>query len=107
MMASRASATLNLVTRDDAQPTSLTVHLEGHTELAGESERVLHHDSRALVLCAGDRDLPTLLAYLAALRLGHAAAFLPASIDHKLLEPPDSGTESWLQPRSASCSADQ
>jgi hypothetical protein len=50
---------------------------------------------------------PTLLACLAALRLGHAAAFLPASIDHKLLEPPDSGTESWLQPRSASCLADQ
>jgi hypothetical protein len=107
MMVSRASATLNLVTRDDAQPAFLAVHLEGHTELASESERVLHHDSQALVLCAGDRDLPTLLAYLAALRLGHATAFVPASIDQKLLEPPDSGTESWSQPRSASCSADQ
>jgi acyl-CoA synthetase (AMP-forming)/AMP-acid ligase II len=40
---------------------------------------VLRHDSKALVLCAGDRDLPTLLAYLAALRLGHAVAFLPAT----------------------------
>ncbi len=49
------------------------------------------------MLCAGDRDLPTLLAYLAALRLGHAVAFLPASIDHELLEPPDTGTESWLR----------
>jgi hypothetical protein len=106
-MVSRASATLNLVTHDDAQPKFLTVHLEGHTELAGESERVLHHDSQALVLCAGDRDLPTLLAYLAALRLGPAVAFLAASIDHELLEPPDSGTGSWLQPRSASCPADQ
>ena len=35
--------------------------------------------SRALVLRAGDRDLPTLLACLAALRPGHAVAFLPAS----------------------------
>jgi|1186.fasta_scaffold199893_2 hypothetical protein len=68
-MVSRASATLNLVTRDDAQPA-------------------------------------TLLAYLATLRLGHAVAFLPASIDRELLEPPDSGTEPWLQPRSASCPAD-
>jgi hypothetical protein len=38
-----------------------------------------------------------LLAYLAALRLGHAVAFLLASIDHELLEPPDTGTESWMQ----------
>lgn len=80
-------ATLDLVTHDEAQPTFPAVHLEGHTvlsygelaELVGESERALHHDSKALVLCAGDRDLPTLLAYLAALRLGHAVAFLPAS----------------------------
>jgi len=47
--------------------------------LAGEAERVLGHDGKALVLCAGDRDLPTLVAYLAALRMGHAVAFLPAS----------------------------
>jgi hypothetical protein len=86
-MVSMALATLDLVTRDDAQPTLPAVHLEGHTvlsygelaELVGESERVLRHDGKALVLCAGDRDLPTLLAYLAALRLGHAVAFLPAS----------------------------
>jgi hypothetical protein len=56
-------------------------------------------------LAADGSDLP--LACLAALRLGQAAAFLPASIDHELLEPPDSGTESWLPPRSASYSADQ
>jgi hypothetical protein len=31
--------------------------------LAGESERVLRRDSKALVLCSGDRDLPTVLAY--------------------------------------------
>ena len=86
-MVSRALATLDLVTHDDAQPAFPAVHLEGQTvlsygelaELVGESERVLRHDDKALVLCAGDRDLPTLLAYLAALRLGHAVAFLPAS----------------------------
>jgi hypothetical protein len=50
-MASRALATLELVTRDDAQPAFPAVHLEGH---------------------------------------GLSTA-----------------TESWLQPRSASCSADQ
>jgi hypothetical protein len=47
-----------------------------------------------------------LVTHDAALRLGHAVAFLPASIDHELLEPPDTGIESWLRPRSASCSAD-
>jgi hypothetical protein len=79
-MVSRALATLDLVDHDDARPAFPAVYLEGHTvlsygELAGsadESGRVLRHDSRALVLCAGDRDLATLLAYLAALRLGHA-----------------------------------
>jgi non-ribosomal peptide synthetase component F len=86
-MVSMGAATLDLVTHDDAQPAFPAVHLEGQTvlsygelaELVGEAERVLRHDSKALVLCAGDRDLPTLLAYLAALRLGHAVAFLPAS----------------------------
>jgi acyl-CoA synthetase (AMP-forming)/AMP-acid ligase II len=81
------SATLDLVTHDEAQPASSAVHLKGHTALTygelatsvGEFERALRHDGKALVLCAGDRDLPTLLAYLAALRLGHAVAFLPAS----------------------------
>jgi acyl-CoA synthetase (AMP-forming)/AMP-acid ligase II len=82
-----ALATLDLVTHDDAQPASPAVYLQdrnvlSYGELAGlvgESGRVLRHDGKALVLCAGDRDLPTLLAYLAALRLGHAVAFLPAS----------------------------
>jgi acyl-CoA synthetase (AMP-forming)/AMP-acid ligase II len=82
-----AGATLDLVTHGNARPASPAVHLEDRTrltygeltELVGEFERVLRHDSKALVLCAGDRDLPTLLAYLAALRLGHAVAFLPAS----------------------------
>src|ERR1035438_5496345 len=82
-----ASVTLDLMTHDDARPASPAVHLEGHTvlsygelaELVGEFERALRHDGKALVLCAGDRDLPTLLAYLAALRLGHAVAFLSAS----------------------------
>jgi acyl-CoA synthetase (AMP-forming)/AMP-acid ligase II len=86
-MVSMARATLDLVTHDAARPASPAIYLEGHTalsygELAGlvrESEPALRHDGKALVLCAGDRDLPTLLAYLAALRLGHAVAFLPAS----------------------------
>jgi acyl-CoA synthetase (AMP-forming)/AMP-acid ligase II len=86
-MVARARATLDLVTHDNAQPAFPAVYLEGHTllsygelaDLVGDSERVLRHDSKALVLCAGDRDLPTMLAYLAALRLGHAVAFLPAS----------------------------
>ncbi|HEX6527097.1 MAG TPA: AMP-binding protein [Streptosporangiaceae bacterium] len=82
-----AVGTLDLVTHDDARSASPAVHLEGRAtltygelaELVGEFERALRHDEKALVLCAGDRDLPTLLAYLAALRLGHAVAFLPAS----------------------------
>ncbi|HEU5333991.1 MAG TPA: AMP-binding protein [Actinocrinis sp.] len=79
--------TLDLVTHGDAQPDSPAVQIDGSTvlsygELAGlvrASERALRYDGKALVLCAGDRDLPTLLTYLAALRLGHAVAFLPAS----------------------------
>src|SRR5215472_11272179 len=78
---------LDLVTHDDVQRGSAAVHLPGGAVLtygelaglAGEAERVLGHDGKALVLCAGDRDLPTLVAYLAALRMGHAVAFLPAS----------------------------
>ena len=81
------AVTLDLVTHDGAQPASPAVYLEDRSvltygELAGsvgEFERALRCDGKALVLCAGDRDLPTLLAYLAALRLGHAVAFLPAS----------------------------
>jgi hypothetical protein len=77
-MVSMALATLDLVTHDDAQPAFPAVHLGGHSVLscgelaglAGESERVLR---------AGGRDLPALLACLAALRPGHAVAFLPAS----------------------------
>lgn len=82
-----ALATLDLVGHDGARPAFPAVYLEGQTVLSygelaglvGEAERVLRHDGKALVLCAGDRDLPTVLAYLAALRLGHAVAFLPAS----------------------------
>ncbi len=78
---------LDLVTHDDARPASPAVHLKGNTaltygelaEMVGEFERALRYDGKALVLCAGDRDLPTLLAYLAALRLGHAVGFLPSS----------------------------
>ncbi|HZR54235.1 MAG TPA: hypothetical protein VFB06_32640 [Streptosporangiaceae bacterium] len=106
-MVSRAPATLNLMTHGDARPAFPAEYLEGHTELAGGSGRVLRHDSKALLLCAGDRDLTAPLVYFAALRLGQAVAFLPALIGHELLEPPDTGAESWLQPRSASCSADQ
>jgi len=84
-----AAAALDLVTHDGAQLASPAVYLEDRTTLSygelaesvGEFERALRYDDKALVLCAGDRELPTLLAYLAALRLGHAVAFLPASND--------------------------
>jgi acyl-CoA synthetase (AMP-forming)/AMP-acid ligase II len=83
------SATFDLVTHDEAQPARPAVHLEDRTtltygelaDLVGEFESALHNNGKALVLCAGDRDLPTLLAYLAALRLGHVVAFLPASTE--------------------------
>jgi acyl-CoA synthetase (AMP-forming)/AMP-acid ligase II len=79
--------TLDLVTHDDAQSTSSAVHMEDRSSLTyhelgkavSTAERALRHDRKALVLCAGDRDLPTLLTYLAALRMGHTVAFLPAS----------------------------
>jgi acyl-CoA synthetase (AMP-forming)/AMP-acid ligase II len=82
-----ASVTFDLATHNGAKPASPAVYLEDRTvlsygelaELIGEFELALRHDGKALVLCAGDRDLPTLLAYLAALRLGHTVAFLPAS----------------------------
>jgi acyl-coenzyme A synthetase/AMP-(fatty) acid ligase len=77
----------DLVTHDAAQPTAPAVQVDGgavlsYGELAalvGAAERALRHEGKALVLCAGDRDLPTVLAYLAALRLGHTVAFLPAT----------------------------
>jgi hypothetical protein len=85
-MVSMALATLDLVPHDDAQSAFPAVHLGGHAVLsrgelaglAGESERVLRHDGKSLVLRAGGRDLPALLACLAALRPGRAVAFLPA-----------------------------
>jgi hypothetical protein len=72
-MVSMALATLDLVTHDDARPAFPAVHLGGHAVLscgepaglAGESERVLRHDGKALVLRAGGRDLPALPACLA------------------------------------------
>ncbi len=80
-------AMLDLVTHAKAPPRSPAVHLVGgrtlsYADLAGlvsEAEHALRHNGKALVLCAGDRDVPTLVAYLAALRLGHTVAFLPAS----------------------------
>ncbi|XVS61668.1 AMP-binding protein [Actinosynnema sp. CA-299493] len=50
-------------------------------DLVGQAGTALRHNDKALVLCAGDRDLPTVLAYLAALRLGHTVAFLPATAE--------------------------
>jgi hypothetical protein len=74
-MVSRRLATLDLATHD-VQPAFPAVHLESHPVLshgelagfAGESGRVPRHDSKALVLRAGGRDL----AYLAAMRRGYA-----------------------------------
>ncbi|TDV49712.1 acyl-CoA synthetase (AMP-forming)/AMP-acid ligase II [Actinophytocola oryzae] len=78
---------LDLVTHDRAVPSSPAVSVAGRETLTyhdlaglvGGAERLLRHDGKALVLCAGDRELPTLLAYLAGLRLGHTVAFLPAT----------------------------
>jgi acyl-CoA synthetase (AMP-forming)/AMP-acid ligase II len=86
-MVSGALARLDLVTHDGAVPGSPAVYLAGGAVLsyaglaglAGGAERVLGGGGKALVLCAGDRDLPTVVAYVAALRMGHAVAFLPAS----------------------------
>jgi hypothetical protein len=58
---------LDLVTHDDTRPALPAVHLEGRTtltdgelaELVGEFERALRCDGKALVLCAGNRDLGT------------------------------------------------
>jgi hypothetical protein len=75
---------LDLVTHENADRRSPAILAGGrlvtYGELAGmvgEVERLLRHAGKALVLCAGDRDLPTLLAYLAGLRAGHAVAFMP------------------------------
>ncbi|MCE6996439.1 AMP-binding protein [Saccharothrix sp. S26] len=75
------------MTHEQAPPRAPAVHLVGGrtlsygdlAELVRQAERALRHDGKALVLCAGDRDLPTLVTYLAALRLGHTVAFLPSS----------------------------
>ncbi|MDQ2586703.1 AMP-dependent acyl-CoA synthetase [Saccharothrix yanglingensis] len=90
-MTSMPPAMLDLVTHDQASPRSPAVHLVGGrtlsygdvARLVAEAEQALRHNGKALVLCAGDRDLPTVVAYLAALRLGHTVAFLPAS--HEIL----------------------
>ena len=44
--------------------------------LVDEVARQFTHPDKSLVLCLGDRDLGTVVAYLAALREGHAVAFL-------------------------------
>jgi acyl-CoA synthetase (AMP-forming)/AMP-acid ligase II len=83
------SPMLDLVTHHDAPPRSPAVNVAGARTLTygdlaglvGEVQKSLRHDSKALVLCAGDRDLPTVLAYLAGLRLGHTVAFMPASAE--------------------------
>src|SRR5947209_14691053 len=82
-------AMLDLVTHDDAVPRRPAVTVAGGRSLTygdlaglvGTVERALRHDGKALVLCAGDRDLPTLLAYLAGLRLGHSVLFMPATAE--------------------------
>jgi acyl-CoA synthetase (AMP-forming)/AMP-acid ligase II len=47
--------------------------------LVDRTARELDSPGKSLVMCLGDRDLGTVTAYLAALRLGHAVAFLPAT----------------------------
>jgi hypothetical protein len=69
-----ASAMLDLVIHADARPTLPTAHLEGRitltyggmAELIGEFEQALRYDGKALVLCAGDREIYTDTALLLA-----------------------------------------
>src|SRR4051812_18683276 len=44
--------------------------------LTDEVARCFTHTDKSLVLCLGDRDLGTVVTYLAAMRAGHAVAFL-------------------------------
>jgi len=105
-MVSVALATLDLVTHDDARPAFPAVYLEGHAVLscgelaglAGGSGRVLRHEGKATVLYAA-----MTAAYVDAVRAVRPAGpcllgdvRLLASIGTGLLEPPDTGTESWL-----------
>lgn len=88
-MCGMATTTLDLVTGAGARSVSAAVVPPGGgaltygelSTLVGQVGTALRHNDKALVLCAGDRDLPTVLAYLAALRLGHTVAFLPATAE--------------------------
>ena len=61
-----ASETLDLVTHDNARPASPALFLVGNVTMTygepaksvSEYETALRRDGKALVLCAGDRDLP-------------------------------------------------
>lgn len=80
---------LDLLQRDDTARRSRSAVVLGRSTLTyGELgdhvagvEKSLWHKDKALVLCSGDRELSTLVAYLAALRTGHAVAFMPATAE--------------------------
>lgn len=80
---------LDLVNGDDPARRSRPAIVSGGStltygelgELVSDVEKSLRHREKALVLCTGDRDLPTLAGYLAALRLGHAVAFMPGTAE--------------------------
>ena len=88
---------LDLVTHERATPDAPAMTMAGQgtltyrelADMVGRVGRSLRSDDKSLVLCAGDRDLPTVLAYLAALRLGHTVAFLPDSPDIVAAYQPD------------------
>jgi acyl-CoA synthetase (AMP-forming)/AMP-acid ligase II len=102
-----AVATLDLVTHERAEGRSPAVITAGTTltyaeldKMVSGVERSLRHNNKALVLCSGDRDLTTLSAYLAALRIGHTVGFLPATAEilsayqpEFVVTSPDSGTD--------------
>jgi hypothetical protein len=85
-MVSMALATLDLVTHDDARPAFPAVHLGGHAVLscgelgglAGESERVLRHDGKALVLAGNTAAVISALDLTAAVRAPATLGIWPA-----------------------------
>jgi acyl-coenzyme A synthetase/AMP-(fatty) acid ligase len=80
---------LDLLERDDAARRARPAIVSGGStltygelgDLVGGVEKSLRHPDKALVLCTGDRELSTLVGYLAALRSGHAVAFMPGTAE--------------------------
>lgn len=76
---------LDLLTAGRRRPDAPTVWWDDGSSLTHRdlgrmvdaTSAALDTERKSLVLCGGDRDLPTLVSYIAALRQGHTVAFLP------------------------------